>query len=549
MGCGDPPQDRLGCCRFCRWLRAVVALDHTLFGDMGKVRAESRQWLGACPGLTVALAMPLLTGSCIVFGTPVPRQKLALTIAVAPSTAAYLIADLVRRQIRGADPLPASTSAPILWQGGERYTVRYSRHGDDGFRVFLNGRITPPARPTLTAEIGPCPLQGCRFVAAGVYTGSPLIADRELYIEVQPCLLAGGIPGCRVEGYLEGLPDQGEIPAAIRLVLGAAATIRDTAALLRDRQFRAVEQRAAAAVALLEAVGHDGRAFLLSRLLCHRAAAAVARGDLVAARVFLGRALDHDQRLLAARYWLFTTDKRLANLHQARRNLSMLAHSELDESLQSRAQAGLMKNLRNQRRRGDPKLFEQRAREALEKWDLAAAYAWARQAIGTGSTSPEIQSILARVHGLRAEHQLAFEEELVLFRGGLDQPQLVARMAERHLALGNAPAGLRLLALNWNQVLATDHAGATALLERLLREIKPELACRILVSAGTPGLAKVQLQKWRATGDANEAAIPLLERVPALRAQQQETATRPPRPAGPEPRTGFETAPGVQPRR
>jgi len=331
--------------------------------------------------------------------------------------------------------------------------------------------------------------------------------------------------------------------------MAAAVKIRETAALLENRQFRAAGAEAAAAATAFEAAGSGAQPFLLSRLLCHRAAAAAAGGDLLTARSFLGRALDHDDRLQAARYWLFATDKRLANLHQARRNLLMLAYSELPEPLHGRAQASLMKSLHDQRDNGDPKLLEQRAREALEKWDLAAAYAWARQAIAAGSTSPETQAILARVHGLRAQHQLAFEEELLLFTGGHDQPKLVARMAKRQLAIDNAPAGLRLLAQNWKQVRATDRVGATALLERLLNKTGPELACRILVNAGAQELAQAQLLKWRATGGAGKAAIPLLERVPVLRAQQRKPPPSLPPPTKPKPRTGFETAPGVLPQR
>jgi hypothetical protein len=516
---------------------------------MGKVRSESRQRRRTRTLRILPLTLVVLTPACSLFGGPVPRRDLAFTVAVAPATAAYLIADLARRQIRGADPKPTSAFAPILSFGGDEYAVRYSRYGDDGFRVFLNGRITPPDYPTPTAEIGPCPLQGCRFVPAGSYTGSPLIACDELYVRIRPCRVAGGVSGCRVEGYLYGLPAQGDLLEAIRQALAAAAKIRETAALLENRQFRAAESEAVAAATAFQAAANGGQRFLLSRLLCHLAAAAAARGDLQSARSFLGRALDHDERLQAARYWLFATDQRLANLHQARRSLLMLSYAELPEPLRSKAQAGLMKSLHDQRGSGDPKLFEQRAREALERWDLDKAYAYARRAQATGSASPETQAILARVHGLRAQHQLAFEEELLLFTGGHDQPKLVARMAERQLALANAPAGLRLLALNWKQVQATDRAGATALLERLLKKTGPELSCRILVSAGANELAKTQLRKWRATGDAGHAAIPLLERVPVLRAEQERPPPSPPRPAVPKPRTGFETAPGVLPQR
>lgn len=512
---------------------------------MGKVRAESQQRRRTWS----LLGLPLLTTSCRLFGPAVPQEEFAFEAAVAPSTAAYLIADLARRQLRGADPSPTSAFAPILSLGGGRYTVRYTRYGDDGFRVFLNGRITPPEQPSPTAEIAPCPLRGCRFLPAGSYTGSPLIAADEVYIRIQPRQLAGGVAGSRLDGYVYGVPARGNLMAAIRQALAAAAKIRETAALLENRQFQAADQEAAAAVTAFRAAGTGAQPFLISRLLCHRAAAAAARGDLLGARSFLGRALDHDERLQAARYWLFATDQRLANLHQATRNLLMLAHSELAEPMRGRAQATLMKSLRDQRRSNDPKLFEQRAREALERWDLAAAYANARRAQAAGSTSPEIQAILARVHGLRAQHQLAFEEELLAFTGGHDQPKLVARMAERQLALENAPAGLRLLALNWKQVRATDPAGTRELLERLLHRTGPELACRILVNAGAQELAKAQLRKWQASGEAGSAAIHLLERVPALRGQQQQPPPNPPPAAKPKPRTGFDTAPGVLPQR
>ncbi len=499
------------------------------------------------------LALPVLTasggllGSCSLLGPPAPRQEFALTAAIPPITAAYLVADLVRRQIRGADPSP-SAFAPVLSCGGNSYTVLYTRQGDDGFRVFLNGRITPPEHPRLSAEIVPCPLDGCRFVPAGSYTGSPMIAEDEIYIRIQPLVLNGASGGCRVEGHLRGLPTQTDLQVAICRALTMAVKIRETAALLENREFRAVEAEAAAAVAVLEIAGTHGQPFLLSRLLCHRAAAASASGDLVAARAFLGRALDHDERLQAARCWLLATDRRLANLHQARRNLLVLAHAELPESLRSRAQAALIRSLRNQGRDGDATVFEQRAKQALKDWDLTAAYAWARRAIGAGSTSPETQAILARVHGLRAQHQLAFEEELLLFNGGRDQPGLIVRMAERHLALGNAPAGLRLLALSWHQACAADRPGAIAVLERLLEKTGPELACRILVSAGASELAEAQLREWRRTGGAANVAISLLERVPELRARER-AAPPSQRPAAPQRRSGFESAPGLLPRR
>lgn len=512
---------------------------------MGKVRAESQQRQRTQALSSLPLTLVLLGGSCSLFGPAVPEEDFAFDVAVAPKTAAYLVADLARRQIRGADPSPTSAFAPILSLGGDHYAVRYSRQGDDGFRVFLNGRMTPPEPPRPTAEIGPCPLRGCRFLPAGSYSGSPLIATDEVYIRILPRQLEGGVGGCRLEGYVVGLPARGNLLMAIRQALAAAAKIRETAALLENRQFRAADSEAAAAVTAFAAA----QPFLLSRLLCHRAAAEAAHGDLLAARSFLSRALDHDERLQAARYWLFAADKRLANLNRARRSLVTLAQSELPEPLRSRAQATLMKSLREQRRSDDPKLFEQLAREALDKWDLVKAYAYARKAIAAGSTSPETQAILARVHGLRAQHQLAFEEELLLFTGGQDQPKLVARMAERQLALENAPAGLRLLALNWKQVQATDPIGAEALLERLLNKTGPELASRILVNTGAQELAKAQLQKWRATGGANKAAIGLLERVPMLRAQQQKPPPSPPPAAIPKSRTGFETAPGVLPQR
>ena len=105
------------------------------------------------------------------------------------------------------------------------------------------------------------------------------------------------------------------------------------------------------------------------------------------------------------------------------------------------------------------------------------------------------------------------------------------------------------MALNWRQVRATDRAGATALLERLLNKTGPELAYRILVNVGAQELAKAQLQKWRATGGAGNAAIPLLERVPALRVRQKKPPPSPPQATTPTPPTGFEAAPGVLPQR
>ncbi|MHC4513887.1 MAG: hypothetical protein ACYTGW_02490 [Planctomycetota bacterium] len=514
---------------------------------MGKVRTGSQH---RCRARALwILALPLLTNSCSLFGAPVPEQEFELTVAVAPSTAAYLIADLCRRQIRGADPLPTHAFAPVVSLGRGAFAVRYSRYRDDGFRVFLNGRISPPQRPAPTAELAPCPLYGCRFAGAGERSGSPLFGDDELHIRIEPRRLAGDVRGCHVEVYLYGLPAEANLLATIRQSLAAATAIQQTAALLAGRQFQAADRQAAAAITAFGAAGNGGQSFLLSRLLVHRAVAAATRGDLLAVRSFLGRALDHDDRLQAARYWLFCTDKRLANLHDAGRSLLVLAYSELPEPLRSRARASLVKSLRNQHRNGEPELFEQRARQALAEWDLQAAYAWARRAIAAGSTSADNQAILARVHALRAQHRLAFEEELLLFTSGHQKPKLVAKMAERQLELKNAPAGLRLLAQHWKEVHAADPAGAKKLLERLLQKIGPELACRILVTMGAQELAQTQLRRWRATGGAGNAAIPLLERVPALRGQQEKRRQPASPPSAPKPRTGFETAPGVSPQR
>jgi len=91
---------------------------------MGKVRAESQQRRRTRALLTLSLPLTLLTASCSLFGPPIPKQEFAFTAAVAPTTAAYLIADLSRRQIRGADPLPTSAFAPILSHGRDSYTVR-----------------------------------------------------------------------------------------------------------------------------------------------------------------------------------------------------------------------------------------------------------------------------------------------------------------------------------------------------------------------------------------------------------------------------------------
>ncbi len=482
-------------------------------------------------------------------GPAAAEQERDFTVAVAPSTAAYLIADLCRRQIRGADPLPTHALAPVVSLGAGGFLVRYSRHGDDGFRVFLNGRITSPQRPKITPDVSPCPLHGCRFVATGTYSGSPATADDEVYIRIEPHLLPGGISGCRVHAYLYGLPAERDLLADIRQALTAATAINETATLLDNRQFQGADARAAAAIAGFEAAGNGGQPFLLSRLLCHRAVAAASRGDLLAVRLFLGRALDHDDRLQAARYWLFRTDKRLAYVPDTGRSLLVLAHTELPEPLHSRARASLVKSLRNRYRASEPELFEQRAKQALSEWDLEAAYAWARQAIAEGSTSIDNLAILARVHTLRAEPRLAFEEELMLFTSGHNGPGLLAKMAERQLALGNAPAGLRLLVPQWKQLLAADRQGTTELMSRLLHATGPKLACRILVTLGAEDLAKIELRKWRATGSAGTAAISLLERVPTLRARQQEQPPPPaPEPAAPKPRTGFETAPGVSPR-
>ena len=315
-----------------------------------------------------------------LFEPRLPKQEHTLHVAVSPKTAAHVIADICRREMRGADPLPMHAHAPIVSHGDREFEVRYTRHGGDAFRVFLNGRITPPANPPPRPHLCACPLEGIRFLPSDGYTGSPAGADEELRIYIRPERLANGADGCRIDIYLHGLPAQRPLVRHLTQALTAAAAIRKTARLLTTRQYELADRGAQEAIAACETDGPGAPGYLLSRLLCHRATAAAARGDLLATRLYLARALDHDDRLQAVRYWLFRTEQRLARVSDAGHGLLVFAHAARPEPLRARAGSSLLKSLRDEQRTSQPEMFERAAERSLSEWDLPAAYAWARQA-------------------------------------------------------------------------------------------------------------------------------------------------------------------------
>ena len=113
----------------------------------------------------LAVALCSLLPACGIFDFEAqPSRDHSVAIALSPTTAAWVIAEVCRKHLPDADPLTMHAHAPLYRVGPDHFLIRYTAHDGDGFRVIQNGRISGPA--------GDGSVRGCTFHASPQASGN-----------------------------------------------------------------------------------------------------------------------------------------------------------------------------------------------------------------------------------------------------------------------------------------------------------------------------------------------------------------------------------------
>lgn len=449
-----------------------------------------------------------------------------------PSTAAWVVAETCRRAMPAADPSPGSHGAPVVREDEGEFRVRFSAWGSDGFRVFFNGRLTPPATRDGSAAPGPVRLGAAAFHPAGRSLGTAALSDAGVEARIRG--VAQPIPGgprCLVEVELFGhIPARRLIPH-IRSALELADAIQESAQLLRDGQLEAAGERVRRCREQQPELCCQGHIAFRAHLLYHQALATTEPGPQ---RLLLEQSLALAPQLTPARQALCALQLRLGRHPSARRNARLLDNAgRPSRQLQDRLRTTPTGPL------GDgPSL--------LAKGDLHGADQAALNSLLSPQAHHRAHRLRADLHRRARRPQRALEEDwAALLRGGYDAG-LVLRIAADYLELDNPAAAVHLLLRHRDAMPAHLTEDYATTLRTALLATEPKLGLRILNSRGAIE-ALDWLERAQLEGALGPAASELSLRLPLLRAGF--AAPAPERRRGFEAIDGYRHAPGVQPPR
>lgn len=417
---------------------------------MAVPRASIVAWLSAAAATTACASLP-------EFDTHV-----RITTSLDPDRAAWLIADLVRSRVPGADPLPQHAGSPVLRRPTRRYVVCYAgdRHG--AVRAWMNGRLLPP-QPNAGSTAGwrfPAPA----FVTREVTTHASARQGRQvwhLHAEIR-----GGAQGTRVELEALGAGAQAVL-AEVGPLLAAAEAIFLADDRLRTGRYTDADLVAAHGLERLATVRSDGASRVRAALLTRRARAALARARSRAALRLLDRAVRadprrHDLRLLrAAVAW---RDGRLEALDELRG----LAGTPAGDGTAAVARSWLAARYRAAT--GGLRL----ARALLRAGLPGAAARWAAGTSTAAPPSPAARRLLIVAHLRRGEARRAYDEALAEFQRRGDHPDVLLALHDACLALGRAPSALLWLARHADVLQRSRPTEWAARLDAARRRLGPD---------------------------------------------------------------------------
>ncbi len=457
---------------------------------------------------------------CSLLGLAGPQQNMELQSSLDVDVAAWLVADICRHEFPGADPLPQHAGAPVLRYSANHFQVYISRGIDDGYRIALNGRLTPP-RIALPVEQNPqpCKLSNVDFLPAAEKCSHASGTLDEVHITIQ----SNGKSGCRLELQFEGEPARGKLARHISSALAAAQTVQVSADLLAAGKFSQADRRLMRQLDAWKQGCCGHHQLLTARMHLHRSVADAHRLDLHAMRQNLSAALDLDDSLDAVRFWLYQSNRRLArSLESEKILLSMgIAQPAMADCI-SQARAFLRDN------------------------DLHAATHWAERALSEDSSSMPAHLLIAEVHTRRGQQYKALLEELLILDQDPSNPESILRVVKRHMDMGDPTAALRALGQQWAMVQNGEPHLALKYLRQCLGQLSPKMASRLLLNSRTPSLAEHCLQDWQRTGCAGSAGYSLLSRIEQLR-NDQAPRSHEIKVLNLDTPSGYDMAPGVAP--
>ncbi len=480
-----------------------------------------------CTLVVLGVTLP----SCAVLGLSAgERSDYCLTVSAA--NAAWALAAVVAAEFPGSDPDPYHGGRLLLHQGVGQFELRIGRGTGEPYRIASNARILPPE--TIAESTGP-----------HLTTARCVDLPRTTRINGQrhgvDALVVATPTGCRIEVHIYGETRRGAFRWHLETALAGLEAATANAAAAAGGHWQQVEHDTAAALQSISPGCCDDHRRCVAVVHALRAIATCRRGQLVAGRMAMSRAVDSDPRAPALRLLLAQLDDRLARDNDADQSwLRLTLHSALGprrHALLSRMRERLGQRSANTRSDHD---LEQ-ARQHQSDGDPEAAQHWARRSYAAPTRSRPI-ILLGAIHRARGEPDRAFGLGLEqAARGDLDA-EAILHLLHDGIAAGRPTTALRHLARRWNELEANAPEVAHTALRTVLRELQPEVAARVLATErGT--LPAELLARWRDRG-ANAG--------PALFASLEQLRDEIPAPLRIEvepQRYGFENAPGVAPPR
>jgi tetratricopeptide (TPR) repeat protein len=453
--------------------------------------------------------MTALLPACSVFAE-YPTRDIHVRSELPATTTAWLIADILRKEIPAGDDLPMHACPPVQRTGDDSYTVWYIGDEGDGLRVLRNGRISPP-------DSSSGPLVGCRFIPSRKLTGNRASAREEVRIEIH----GGGAAGCAIRMRLEGSPAENGLSNRVIAALRTGTEVFHATRWIERGAFDRAEVRAATTLREWNSNATAHHRCITARLHYVRARVDLARSDFAAARAHLRQALRADPGLVVARRALARTCASLAD------RAGVLSHSRGRVKVPAEHDAAKLA-------RG--------ATELLEIGEITAASHWAQKALDRDPRSREVLRLLAATFAAGGKHQRTLETQLLtLERFGFDA-SLVLSVAQRCASLGDVMTGARVLSRYREQLEIAEPRRAQKLMRRLCRNIPSGQAYRLLQRSGST-LADEFRQ------DAGPACVELFSKLSDLRRSHGDVPAFAPRLTGQLAMDGYRMAPGVGPAR
>ncbi|MHC5063413.1 MAG: tetratricopeptide repeat protein [Planctomycetota bacterium] len=478
----------------------------------------------------------LVSPGCTLLGLDSGHQ-FSRELRAEPEVVAWILADTCRAQIPGTDSRFSDARVQAYREDSGAYRLHFRHQAAGSYRVASNGRLHPS---DLHSE-GELLLFNPGAFTAAPTASSPGNSGAELLIRIEPHPL-----GSRIR--IDCSEDE--------LLLSAADSARENLRLLEScaegLSLAAAERWTALATLMsaenrrLEGLQVPVHAQTKAVVKWYLASAYREQGENHRARAEMANCLRLQPGLEAARSMLIDLDQRLnrspAALRGMQRRIASRPSSLTSYMLESRFRKLQIDEEDFKDKEGSEDLAH-RVRSAIEDGDFAAARAWLDRCFANEPASSRVWRLQVELNRATRDYRDSFTTGLAILASEEVGADEILETCLDGLRLGDAVLGLRHLARNWRRVQEARPRKAERVLDRLLAEIEPELATRVLAMERVPELLAPELGALAGKPDVDQGSLRLYAELVELRVRGsgEESGSEITR------RPGFQNAPGVAP--